>query len=64
MTEQEREAIKQLESASRSRHAKPPRRKPLPKVTLGETQGCVRQVRGGGKIEEAEEALMRAFEGH
>lgn len=38
MTEQERKAIKHIESASRSPHAKPPRRKPLPKATPGETQ--------------------------
>lgn len=38
MTEQERKAIKHIESASRSPHAKPPRRKPLPKATLDETQ--------------------------
>lgn len=38
MTMQERETIKHIESASRSPHAKPPRRKPLPKATLEETQ--------------------------
>ncbi|MBH3356707.1 transposase [Pseudomonas guariconensis] len=38
MTAQEREAVKQLEPASRSPEAKAPRRKPIPKATPEETQ--------------------------
>lgn len=38
LTLQEREALEQIESPSRSPRAKPPRRKPLPKATLEESQ--------------------------
>lgn len=40
MTLQEREAIQQIEPASRSPHAKAPRRKPIPKATPEETQAA------------------------
>lgn len=51
LTLQEREVLEQIESPSRSPHTKPPRRKPLPKASLEETQKAfakyVEQLKSG-----------------